>query len=256
MSEPPLVDEEAVEDVMKQLRTSVEDKGLEVSPFKVSRYNARVEAAFRFRLHADTLAVLVVSTPSMFEKLFLPSVMGDEKSMEGSVDPLDRCIRAEMDTLTGLFPQYRVEFIQDSQLTPTRRPVVLVQTAGHVSGAAYYYQRADVAAPQPWSENTRIYGVSVHPRYGGWFALRGVLIFHGLLAPGLVQRAPIDCVPSREGRVELLEKFNTCWQDYSYREVMESGTIVERYSDRQRTYFSTVPRNRFELIQQWRKGGI
>ena len=247
-----LVDGEAAEDVVRRLRETADEKGLEVYPFKVGWYNARVEKPYHLQLHEDTLAVLIVSTPSMFEKLFLPFVMG-EQFTAGTTDPLDRCIGDEMtSTATKLFPLYKVEFIQDSDLLPSRRPKVLVQTAGHVSGAAYYYQRSDVA-PQPWSEDVRIYGVCVHPRHGGWFALRGVLLFHGLLVPSLVQRAPVDCVSSREGRVELLEKFNINWQDWRYKDVMESGVIVERFSETQKMYFATEPRDRFDLIQRWRQ---
>ena len=246
------VDDRAAEDVVRRLRKNVEEKGLEAYPFKVGWYNARVEKPFHFHHHEDTLAVLIISTPTMFEKIFLPFVMGEQYTA-GITDPLDRCIRGEItSTATKLFPQYKVEFIQDSDLLPSRRPKVLVQTAGHVSGAAHYYQRNDVT-PQPWGEDERIYGVCVHPRYGGWFALRGVLLFHGLLAPSLAQRVPVDCVSSRDGRVELLEEFNTNWQNWKYKDVMENGEIVERYSDRQRTYFATEPRDRFDLIERWRQ---
>ena len=51
-----------------------------------------------------------------------------------------------------LLPENDVEIIQDFELHPkTRRPKLLVQTAGHVSGAAYYYQRTDVCK-DPWPE--------------------------------------------------------------------------------------------------------
>lgn len=238
-----------VEDIVRKLRTSAEGKGLEVHPFKVGWYNNKVETPFQFPFHEDTLAVLVISTPSMFEKLFLPYIMA-EKSTTKKADPLDECIREEMTSITNLFPQYKIEFIQDSELTPSRRPKVLVQTAGHVAGAAYYYQRADIS-PQPWKDDRRIYGVSVHPHYGGWFAFRGVLFFHGLLAPNLVQQTPVDCVSSRERRIELLEKFNTTWQDWSFRDVTDRD-IIEKYSERQKMYFATEPRDRFDLIHKWK----
>ncbi|CAI8020662.1 Cyanocobalamin reductase / alkylcobalamin dealkylase [Geodia barretti] len=211
--------------------------GLEVHPYKMGWYNAKVEEAFRFPLHHDTLAVLVVSTPAMFEKLFLPFLMEESFTTE-KVDPLDACIRAAMKDTSKHFPtEYKVEFVQDSDLLPSRRPRILVQTAGHVSGAAYYYQRTDVD-PQPWSQESPMYGVSVHPKYGGWFALRGVLIFNGLLAPGLVEKPPIDCVSSsRDQRIKLLEKFNYSWQDYGYRDVVDGGHVEDRYSERQKRTF-------------------
>lgn len=51
-----------------------------------------------------------------------------------------------------MFPEYDLKFIHDFEMHPNRRPKVLVQTAGHVSGAAYYYQRSDVQNP-PWRKN-------------------------------------------------------------------------------------------------------
>lgn len=39
----------------------------------------------------------------------------------------------------------------DYELFPSRKPKFLAQTAAHVSGAAFYYQQADVK-DQPWAE--------------------------------------------------------------------------------------------------------
>ena len=247
--------EETVTAVMARLGERAGRMGLEMHPFKMAWYNARVDEPYRFQLHGDTLSVLVVSTPSMFEKLFLPFLMEEGDLMTEKVDPLDGCIRAAMQEMTAglLPPEYRVEFLQDSELLPSRRPRVLVQTAAHVSGAAYYYQRSDVSPRPSWREGgSSVYGVCVHPRFGGWFALRGVLIFHGVLAPRLAQTPPIDCVTGRERRIELLEKFNYSWQDYGFRDIIDGGQVEERYSERQRTYFSTEPRERFELVRKWR----
>ena len=45
---------------------------------------------------------------------------------------------------TQEFPDLPVEGFHDFELTHTRRPKILVQTAGHVAGAVYYYQKRDV----------------------------------------------------------------------------------------------------------------
>lgn len=46
-----------------------------------------------------------------------------------------------------------VNVIYDYDIDPrTRRPKIIMQTAGHVSGAAYYYQRHDVTSPTAWSD--------------------------------------------------------------------------------------------------------
>ena len=46
-------------------------------------------------------------------------------------------------------------------------------------GAAYYYQQSDVLDPE-WKPTKKMFGVCIHPDYGGWFAIRGVMIFHGV----------------------------------------------------------------------------
>ena len=46
-------------------------------------------------------------------------------------------------------PQEDIEVLYDYELNHNRRPKVLVQTAGHVSGAVTYIQRADIKH-DPW----------------------------------------------------------------------------------------------------------
>jgi len=226
------------DEVLLQLAAKVEGIGLECHALKIGWYNAKVQPPFHLPYPEDTLAVLVISTPSMFEQLFLPYLA--TSYTQGQLDPLDQCLAEWFQSCKRLFPRWEIEAIQDFELYPTRRPKVLVQTAGHVAGAAYYYQRSDVPSPDPWTDKQKIFGVSVHQKYGGWFALRGILIFKDLLAPGLQPKEPVDCVRTREKRIELLEKFNFNWQDWSYRDVFE-GDVEERYSEQQKLYFETEP---------------
>ena len=78
--------------------------------------------------------------------------------------------------------------------------------------------------------------------------MRGVLIFNNLLAPELQQNNPVNCVPTREQRIELLDKFNLNWQDWSYRDVT-GKEVTEKYSETQQQYLATEPSKRFELIK-------
>lgn len=229
----------------------MEGTGLEYHPFKIGWYNARVQSPFHFHYSDDTLAILIISTPSMFEQLFLPYLASSYQ--QGQMDPLDHCMSKWFERCKKAFPKWEVETIQDFELDHTRRPKVLVQTAGHVAGAAFYYQRSDITPPDPWGEAKKIFGVSMHPKYGGWFAFRGVLIFKDLLVPELQPKEPIGCVSTREQRIDLLEKFNFSWQDWSYRDVT-GEEIVERYSEKQKHYFKTEPSKRFELIEDLIKG--
>ncbi|CAI9598972.1 unnamed protein product [Staurois parvus] len=67
-------------------------------------------------------------------------------------------------------------------------------------------------------------------------------------APGLEELEPIDCVPSREDRIRLLENFNFNWRDGKYRDVLPAE---EKYSEDQTLYFSTPPAERMKLLELW-----
>ena len=172
-------------------------------------------------------------------------------------DPIDSCIAFHVNKAVSLLKDQNVTVMYDYELTPNRRPKVLVQTAAHVAGAAFYYQRkhallnesgvcsttvhcsdsvTDVhfssqaesglqsefnnndvkcaaASSDPWDAKKKIFGACIHPRYGGWFAIRSVLIFHNLVNKNLHQSEPVDCVSTREQRIELLNRFNGNCQD-------------------------------------------
>ena len=233
------------------LERGCEVVGLNAHPFLVDWYNdSVVSERFQLQYPRGTVAFLLLSTPSMFEKLFLPYVTSTDY-VPCQLDPLDQCMKQFFFTLTSSFPSLNVEVIQDFEVDPvSRRPRVLVQTAGHVAGVARYYQRDDVN-PAPWPERKRIYGVSVHPKYGGWFAFRGVVIIKNLQEPSLPRSDPVDCVPSQEDRVRLLHLYNFNWRDWTFRDVVAGG-VAERYSQLQRDYFSTEPARRPSLIQKLR----
>ena len=54
-------------------------------------------------------------------------------------DPIDECM---LHFFSLLAPRLKTDVVtlHDFQLSPARRPKILVQTAGHVSGAATFYQ--------------------------------------------------------------------------------------------------------------------
>lgn len=90
-------------------------------------------------------------------------------------------------------------------------------------------------------------GFSIHPKYGGWFALRGVFIFKSIHQPDLPYREPVDCLPSQEDRKMLLESFNFNYHDWSYRDIVVAD---ERYSEEQKKYFQTDPRDRKDILKE------
>ena len=93
----------------------------------------------------------------------------------------------------------------------------------------------------------KIYGICLHPKYSGWFALRGVFIFKDIHVPELERRLPVDILPDNEGRIRLLEQFNFHWQDWTYRDV---APAQEKYSEEQKLYFGTLPKERPQILHK------
>jgi methylmalonic aciduria homocystinuria type C protein len=92
-------------------------------------------------------------------------------------------------------------------------------------------------------------GVCIHPKYGGWFAMRGVLIFKNLTTLDSVVKEPIDVLNGDETLIHnLLTNFNTDWKNGKYRDIIQ---VDEKYSHRQMEYFNTDPNKRKDLIFSW-----
>lgn len=164
-------------------------RGFQCHPFKIGWYNEQVSKPFLLPYNEDTVAFIIISTPSMFEKSFIPFLASGDCLRSKQQDPLDQCMVKHFSAVKAEYPELDIETIHDFEVTPNRRPKVLVQTAGHVSGAVRYYQRKDLTS-DPWSPEKKIYGVCLHPEFGGWFALRGVAIFKMLSCPNLQRKLP------------------------------------------------------------------
>ncbi|XP_051952136.1 cyanocobalamin reductase / alkylcobalamin dealkylase [Xyrauchen texanus] len=235
-----------VQECIESLRESLKSHGFEIYPFKVGWYNAVTSQAHHVSYPTDTLAVVVLSTPSMFERAFLPFLQS--QSCEGVRDPVDQCVSHTVSScVSQCFPNQSVDVSYDYEMLPSRRPKFLAQTAAHVSGAAYYYQMSDIHNP-PWGDK-KMFGVCIHPKLGGWFAIRALLVVKDVqVGAELQQKDPPDCVSAQKDRIELLEKFNFCWQDWTYRDIVPTE---ESYSPRQREYFNTPPAQRMALLRHW-----
>ncbi|XP_030427829.1 methylmalonic aciduria and homocystinuria type C protein isoform X2 [Gopherus evgoodei] len=133
----------------RRVRGCLCDFGFEVSPLKVGWYNAVLQPSFHLRYSEDTLAFIVLSTPSMFDRAFKPFV--DKQLLKKINDPVDQCVSYHLSLVKESLPDQRVDIIYDYEILPNRKPKFLAQTAAHVAGAAYYYQRKDVRC-DPWGE--------------------------------------------------------------------------------------------------------
>ena len=65
--------------------------------------------------------------------------------------------------------------------------------------------------------------------------------------PDLVRQEPIDVVASDEARIDLLQRFNGNWRHWTFRDVIP---VEDRYSDLQKEYFATEPKDRQKLIDK------
>ncbi|CAH1782487.1 unnamed protein product [Owenia fusiformis] len=235
------------QDILRNISSILTPVGFETHPFLVGWYNEQVKDVFKLGYQNDTLAILIISTPSMYEKALKPFICRDQCT--GIKDPIDECVAHHFEEVKKNFPDLEIECIHDFEMTPMRRPKILVQTAGHVAGAAYYYQKKDIDNP-PWPEKQKICGVSIHPKYGGWFALRGVFILKNVHYQALERKSPIDIITDNQKKILLLERFNFHWKDWSFRDIIQSE---QKYSEEQKLYFETPPAERWQLLGIERK---
>lgn len=230
---------------IEKLKNVIEPRGFEVYPLKVGWYNDVVADTFKLNVHYDTPACVILSTPCMFEKTFKPFVKDNLSQDQRMHDPIDLCISEVIrHSLEVAAPQLDVEVLHDYDMDAHHKPKVLVQTAAHVAGAAYYYQPKDVT--EDASKKLKV-GLCIHRRYGGWFAIRAVIVFKSLKCTGLERTAPPDVVPLQADKVRMLEAYNRDWKDWTYRDIIP---VEARYSEQQKLYFSTLPKNRIQLLQQ------
>jgi methylmalonic aciduria homocystinuria type C protein len=94
-------------------------------------------------------------------------------------------------------------------------------------------------------------GICLHPKYGGWFALRSVLIFKTLKYPSLPRVTPEDLLNGDESLIiDVLQRFNYSWEDSTYRNVIPA---IETYSPLQQSYFLTKPKDRLVWLENLRQ---
>ena len=237
-----------MEDVQEIIDTFCSNKGLEASPYKLKWYNSALTND-KFRMDfapEDSLAFVIISQPCMFEKAFLPYIKDHwEDILNNTIqDPLDQCMKHTFECLKQELTHldHDLKAFHDFELGPaSRRPKILVQTAAHVSGAVRFYQKVDAnPAMLQEEENGKVFPVCLHPKFGGWFAIRGAFIFPNIPAPqDLIMKNPPEILQSPDEVSDLLNLYNLHWRDNRFRNC--GGNIEEQYSASQQTYFSLKP---------------
>ncbi len=260
---PTIISASDAGDYTVRLSRRLDPFGFECHPFQVGWYNRRVGAKFALPHDDACLAVVVLSRPDMFENAFLPYLAAAAAATTGAAakreeeeanrDPLDECMRQTMrearEDVFGGDTEDEVDIIHDFELLPNRRPKIIAQTAAHVSGAVRLFQKCDVKDQTLFDpvKSPKVFPVCLHPKFGGWFAIRCVFILINVQVKDWPEPLPCSISFTEEEIAQLLLLYNDRWRDNSYRDF---GIRPEAaYSDAQKEYFATSPADRGKLLR-------
>jgi len=224
--------------------------GLEYHPFKLSSYNSCLTKLVRPLPFPDNcLGVILVAGPDNFEKQILPSSKKKYRSDPtwDFSNPINNAMTELIGSKTnnGLLDLFRLKtdrntvYISDEDKDPeTNVCSVHIQTAGHVSKAAYLHQ---VEEKNLSNKMGKVMGCSIHPRYGGWFVFRGVFIFPGIefnddVSWEISVEAP-DFNKPEIGKLAVHE-FNTNYLANKWRDVIK---VEKRYSSNAEKFYNIYP---------------
>lgn len=237
------------------------DDGFESHMFTIGDYNSAVRAPFKFAYDPDTVCVLIISTPNMFDvsfkrwiKLKCKELGSLEAVAETISSPIQEFLQSRLEPVCEKFDALRVDYelLHDHSLWPNRKPKILMQTCGHIAGAAYYYQPFQVGGdgwpPRAMEANKKFIGLSLHPVYGGHFAFRSVFIFPNLRAMNFCAPRPLSILHTVDDIRDALEKFNYSWKDSGFRDF---GGPQKRYSVTQMDFFGRPPAERWSVLKPW-----
>lgn len=227
------------------LTQTLDSTSFEIHPFKIAQYNKSVtHKRWHLPYPEDTLAFCIVSTPSYFDKIVKPYAIKNHPNIKSPVDDSTQdAFKPALETLKSEFPNS--EAIKDSDMKPGNMPKVLMQVAGHVSGSSYFHRPSEELKKK--NLDKPLMGVCIHPKYGGWFAFRGVFVCPDVLEPGF---EAVELCPSYDMNLgdKAVELFNADWKDSAYRNILK---VEEKYSDEQIEFFITPPKDRMKLVESW-----
>jgi len=224
--------------------------GLDYHPFKLSSYNSCLTKLVRPLPYPDnSLCVLLVAGPENFDKQILPASIkkyNSDPTWDLS-DPINNAMTELIGSKTknGLLDLFRLKtdtntvYISDDEKDPETNLCRLhIQTAGHVSKAAYFHRVEDHSISNKMGN---VMGCSIHPKYGGWFVFRGVFIF-----PELEFNADVEWqksleatdFDSRETGKLAVHEFNTAYQANRWRDVIK---VKKRYSANAEKFYNIYP---------------
>jgi hypothetical protein len=157
--------------------------------------------------------------------------------------------------------------------TDSGPPYYHVQSVGHVSGYSQHLEAVDVDDDEwkeelgsdlqdtrdekMWGTDTemrrKIFGVNVHPVYGGWFSYRIVIVLRGVLntslAEGLVRPAELKFVEQEDAK-RILHEYNLQHDLCRWRDLTEQHQPNHRYTPDEYLYITeTKPAKRKRFLE-------
>lgn len=151
-------------------------------------------------------------------------------------------------------------------------PYYHVQTVGAVAGTDQHIEADDLqeAGDDEWREELcdrleetrdpmmwgtdpadrrKIFGVNVHPTYGGWYAYRALIVLQGASAPDLVRPADLDFLTHADKR-RILAEYNLQHDVCTWRELGEDHPVSRRYLPDEYLFFTeTSPAKRKRFLE-------
>lgn len=186
------------------------------------------------------MGFIVLSNARFFKQVVLGFGSNDTSTnfVENVVD------RFLVDTLARLHPHSRA-----IGWNTDKPPYIHVQSIGHVAGIDEYVSPASLTIHDSnflkhrdsdlWGNlSDRTLGVSIHPRYGGWYAYRMLIVLEGVPWPRELARPEPMRFLSQEEKSQVIYEYNEnpdlCrWRDFYDRNLYE----IERYDTAQYLFF-------------------
>uniref|UniRef100_A0A0N4ZRJ2 Cyanocobalamin reductase (cyanide-eliminating) n=1 Tax=Parastrongyloides trichosuri TaxID=131310 RepID=A0A0N4ZRJ2_PARTI len=259
----------AVESIVSQLEFYLKnDDGYELYPFKVSHYNKYIGEEFKLNENEDTLCILILSTPKWFTNSFVKflkktchkrNIKTYDDFQEKLPNPVSDCVSSCVEKGIKNLIDYDPQVFYDHSINPwTRKPYIIMASAGHAAGATYYYTKNDCLNLVPSDEERisngkkKLIGIAMHNKYGGNFAFRCVLLFRNVLVPNLPQIVPYKALDKQEKIANLILSFNDHWMNGEFRNLGEDDNFKyeEKYCATQLNYFNSPLLKRWEIIQE------
>eukprot|EP00931_Biecheleriopsis_adriatica_P064189 TRINITY_DN39011_c0_g1_i2.p1 TRINITY_DN39011_c0_g1~~TRINITY_DN39011_c0_g1_i2.p1 ORF type:complete len:311 (-),score=65.12 TRINITY_DN39011_c0_g1_i2:71-973(-) len=237
-------------------------------PFLVSWYNrAREDTADgtqRIEAPDDAVAFAVISVPRFLD--VVAEHFARERPKEGFVDGATNAI---LEQLRRSIPSWLDAEVVNTDVGP---PYFHVQTVGCVCANDQHVEAKDLKGndhdewqeevsdqleetrdPKMWGTQSelrrKIFGVNMHPVYGGWYAYRALVVLRKGLQAALPRPVPLEFLLLEDAR-RIISEYNLRHDNCLWRDLSESHPPEHRYSPEEFFFFTeTSPAKRRRYLE-------